>query len=326
MAATVNDGDVFRAQKFGLHGSIDRRHAAADDHHIAADGQGGLVTCLAQLSNEINGVADVLHILTRRPQGVHATKTHAQKHGIMGLLHIGQSQIAAQSLAGFNADAADLQKPIHLTRGKVIGRFVARDPVFVQATRLRTGVINHHIMALHRQTVCTGQTRRPCPHHGHGFARRLGALEGMHTLGHHRVGGKALQAADFHRLALGCLTHAGLFAQLFCRANAGAHAAQNVLIKDRLGRRLGRAGGDLADEQGNVDGRRAGRHAGRIVAEIAAICRHPGLVPVKRGFVIREVGLIGALGQTRGDNAVGQRAVGQGGTSHWLCFSKIRLP
>jgi hypothetical protein len=93
----------------------------------------------------------------------------------------------------------------------------------------------------------------------------------MHALRHQRVGGVALQPADLDRLALGRLAHAGLLAQRLGRADAGAHAAEDVLVEDRLGRRLGRAGRDLADEERDVDRGRAGGDAGRIVAEIAAV-------------------------------------------------------
>ena len=37
--AAIHDGDVFRAQKLGLHGGIHSRHPAANHDHIAANGQ-----------------------------------------------------------------------------------------------------------------------------------------------------------------------------------------------------------------------------------------------------------------------------------------------
>ena len=186
-----------------------------------------------------------------------------------------------QRLAMLHPDTADLQEPCHLIGGEIAGRLVAGDAVFVQAARLGTRIEDHHLMPLHRQTMRGRKARRPRAHDRHALARRLGAGEGMHTRRHQAVGGETLQAADLDRLALGHLTHADLLTKLLGRADAGAHAAKDVLRKDRLRRRLGRAGGDLADEQGNVDRRRTGRHAGRVMAEITAIRRHARLMRVK---------------------------------------------
>ena len=46
--ATIDDGDVFRAQPPGLHGDIDGGVAATDDDDFPADRQMRLVLCLAQ--------------------------------------------------------------------------------------------------------------------------------------------------------------------------------------------------------------------------------------------------------------------------------------
>ena len=103
-------------------------------------------------------------------------------------------------------------------------------------------------MPQHRQPVRTGQTRRPGTDDRHGLARDLGAGEGVDALLLQVVGRVALQLTDQHRLALGHFAHTGLFAQLFGRADTGAHAAHDVLPQNRLGRRIRRARGDLADE------------------------------------------------------------------------------
>ena len=81
----------------------------------------------------------------------------------------------------------------------------------------------------------------------------VAAARVVQTLRHRHVGGKALQAADLDRLALGGLAHAGLFAQGFGGADAGADAAKDILAPDRLCGGFGRAGPDLADEKRDVD-------------------------------------------------------------------------
>ena len=125
-----------------------------------------------------------------------------------------QRQVAPQRLAVLDRDAADLQQPVDLGLREVAGRLVGGDAVFVQPAGLGPRVVEHHVMPVHRQPVRAGQSRRPRPHHRHPLARRRRAGEGMHALRHQRVGGKALQPPDLHRLALGRLAHAGLFAQL----------------------------------------------------------------------------------------------------------------
>ena len=310
LPTAVDDGDILGAQQLGLHGSIDGGHAAADDHHITPDRQGGKVAGLTQFRNEFNGGADVRLVLARRAQGVDPGQADRQEHRIILLLQIGQRQVAAKHLAGLDADAADLQQPLDLALRKTARRLVGGKAKFIEPPRLGPGVEYHDLMPLHRQPVRRRQARRPRPHHGHRFPRRPGAGKGMDALGHQRIGGKPLQAANLDRLALGGFAHAGLFAQGLGRADAGAHAAEDVLGKDRLGRRLGRAGGDLADEQRNVDAGGAGRHAGGIVAEIAAIGGHMRLVPVQRRLMVMEIRGNGLGRQAPRHHAGGQRAVG----------------
>ena len=50
------------------------------------------------------------------------------------------------------------------------------------------------------------------------------------------------------------------------------------------------------------------------------------LVPIQRRFVIGKVFGKDGCGQSAGHHTGRQRAVGQGETSHWLCFYGLRLP
>jgi hypothetical protein len=100
----------------------------------------------------------------------------------------------------------------------------------------------------------------------------------------------ALQFADAHGLALGDLAHAGLLAERLGRADAGAHAAEDVLAEDGDGGALRLPAHDLADEHRDVDAGRAGLLAGRVVAEVAAVGLDHGLVLVERRMEVAEVG------------------------------------
>ncbi len=165
-------------------------------------------------------------------------------------------------------------------------------------------------MAFHRQPVGAGEARRPRPDHRDTFARGRGPPEGMLVPRHERVGGMTLQLPDLDRLALGLHAHAGLFAERLGRADAGAHAAQDVLVEDRLRRRLGHPGRDLADEQRDVDLGRAGRDAGRVVAEIAAVGGHLRLVAVKRRVQVGKVARDLVFRQSARNDPRSGRAVG----------------
>ncbi|KAI1690771.1 hypothetical protein DdX_22311 [Ditylenchus destructor] len=79
----------------------------------------------------------------------------------------------------------------------------------------------------------------------------------------------------------GGVAHAGLLAQRLGGTDAGTHAAEDVLVEDRLGRTDRVAGRYLADEQRNVDGGGTGRHARRIMTEVAAIRRDQRLMVVE---------------------------------------------
>src|SRR5690606_32044528 len=118
---------------------------------------------------------------------------------------------------------------------------------------------------------------------------RRRSFKELRMLGHRRVGRVALQLADLDRLALRRLADAGLLAQLLGGADPGAHAAEDVLLENRLGSAERIVGLDLADEQRDVDGGGAGGHARRVEAEIAAVGLDMRLVPGQRRVQVREV-------------------------------------
>ena len=233
----------------------------------------------------------------------------------MRLAQLVERDVPAKRLAGLDGDAADLHQPVDLGLGKVVRRLVGSDPVLVEATSLAPGVVDRDVMAMHRQPVRRRQACRPRAHNCNRLAGPGRAGKGMDTLGHHGVGGIALEPADLDRFALGHFAHADLFAQLLGRADAATHATQNVLAPDRDRRRFGRAGRDLADEQRNVDRGRAGGHAGRVMTEIAAVGGHLRLVPVECRLLVGKMVAISGGGQTSRHHAGRQLAVGHVGPS-----------
>ena len=309
-----------------MHRCVHRRHPAADHNHIPANRHGTVVLRLPQVGDEIHRIAHACLILTRRTQGIYPRQPHAKKHRVIRLLQIAQHHIAPQSLAMFDPYPTDFQQPIHLGLGKILHRLVGCDAVFVQATRLGPRIKHHHIMPVQRQPVRTRQPRRPRPHHRHLFSCCSCPRKRMHAFGHQRIRCKPLQPPDFHRLALCRLAHAGLFAQRFGWADPRAHAPHDVLRQNRLGRRIRRARRDLPYEQRDIDIRRAGRDARRIMAEIAAVRRHPRFMPVKRRFVVSEIRGIGCRCKAVCNDTGGQRAVGQGGLRRralWLASEEM---
>ena len=107
--------------------------------------------------------------------------------------------------------------------------------------------------------------------HSDAFAARRRTVVRMGVFRHKLVGRVALKAADLDRLPLGDFAHAGLLAERLRRANARAHATENVLIEDRFRGALRLAGGDLPNKERYVDRRRTSRHAGGVVAKVATI-------------------------------------------------------
>ena len=211
-------------------------------------------------------------------------------------------EIAAERLAVLDRDAADRRDVVDLGLREIVGALVGGDAVFVEAAGFRPRLEDRHVMAVARQPVRGSKPGRAGADHGDLPAGRRGALVELLALAHRDVGGVALQPADLHRLALGDLAHAGFLAQRLGRADAGAHAAQNVLVEDGLGRAERIAGRDLADEQRDVDRGRAGLHAGRVVAEIAAVGFDQRLVMIERRMQVGEiVGIFGGRKPAAGD-------------------------
>lgn len=221
-------------------------------------------------------------ILSVGTQRVHALQAHAEKHRVIIGAEAVQGEIAAQSLATFQRNAADAHEPIDLACGESVHGLVAGDAVFVQSAGLGACVEQHDIMALGRQPMRRRKAGRPGADHGHTLSGGGAAGEGMRAFGHQVVGGIALQGADLDGLALGLHPHAGALAQVLGRADPRADPAKDVLVKDGQRRRIRGAGRNLADEQRNVDAGGAGGDARRVIAEIAAIGCDTGLIGIKR--------------------------------------------
>ena len=268
---------------------------------------------MPQFRNETNGITHAGHILARSPKGIDAAQSNTKEHCVVAVLEVSQGHVTAQRLSGLHRNPADLKQPVNLARREIVGGFICRDAEFIQSASLGAGVKQGHVMAQHGKAMGTGQARRTSADNCHTLARAGGAAERVALVVHQRIGGMALQTADLDRLALGSLAHAGLFAKGFGRANAGAHAAKDVLVENGPRRRFGRAGLDLADEQRDVDGRGAGGNAGRIVAEITAVGGDGGLMRRKGRVQIGEIdGDLGG-GQASGGDA-GSHRIGHGGS------------
>ena len=110
----------------------------------------------------------------------------------------------------------------------------------------------------------------------------------MDVLRHQFISCVALEPPDLHRLTFGGFAHAGFLTQGFGRANAGAHAAHDILCQNGFRGGFGCAGGDLANKQRDIDVRRASRNTGRIVAEIASVRRDQRFMVAQRRMQIRK--------------------------------------
>ena len=95
LAAAVTDRHLFGAEQLGLHGSIHRRHAAADDDDAAPDRQAGKIAGLTQLGNEVDRVGDAIGIFAIGAQRVDTGKPHAEENGIILLGQLGELEVAA---------------------------------------------------------------------------------------------------------------------------------------------------------------------------------------------------------------------------------------
>lgn len=97
------------------------------------------------------------------PEPRHGTRCHfhvfgpdARKHSVILRPKISKSDVFPESLTGADLNPADLQKPVDLSPGKAMRRFVSRDAVFIQAPRLRAALKDHNIVASHRQAMRGG--------------------------------------------------------------------------------------------------------------------------------------------------------------------------
>lgn len=100
----------------------------------------------------------------------------------------------------------------------------------------------------------------------------------------------ALQGADLHRLILGMIPDAGILAQDFDRADAGAHPAHDVGLEDRLGSTDRVIHRNRADEARHVDAGGAGLDAGRVITIETAAAFDERALPVQRWLHIIEIG------------------------------------
>ena len=320
LAAPVDDRDALGAELLRLHGDVDRRHAAADDDDPPPDRHGGLVLRLTQDGDVGDRVDDVLEVgLAGQAEFVGRAEPHAEKHRVVIAPELIELDVLAERDAVLRFDSADRQDEGRLPGGEIVDRLVGGDAVFVEPARLAPRLEDGGVHARDRERVGAGESRRPRADDRRPLAGRRRAGEGRAAGLDHRVGGVALQEPDSDRLAFGGLAHAGLLAQGLGRADAGAHAAQNVGVEDRLGRARPIVGGDLADEHRNVDRGRAGLLARGVEAEIAALRLDPGLVQAQRRVEVAEIRVDGLAVEPPGSD-VGQslRAGGdRHGVSHW---------
>ncbi len=208
---------------------------------------------------------------------------------------IRQLHVAAEALAIFDRDAAERQDEIDFGLGEILRRLVSCNAEFVETTRLFACLIDRDVMAEEAEAMRGRETCRTSADDSDLFARRRSALEWLDAFFHQRVGRVALQEADLDRLALGGIADAGLFAQRFGRADAGAHAAHYITRQDCLRRADRVLVGDLADEERNVDRGRAGRDAGRVIAIKATLGGDARLECIERRVDVEKI-----LGQCRG--------------------------
>ena len=292
-AAAIDHGDLFRAQPLGLDRDIHRRHAAADHDDAAADGKFGFVRGLTQFGDIVDGIDHAVQFLALESQPVDAAQPQAQEHRVMALGQLVEVQtpvqFRAQACAAAHFDAADTQDVRDFPLREFVRRLVGGEAVFVEPAELVFRLEDGDLVAVTGQPVRAGQPGRPAADDGDFLAGRRCPHEFLLAAAHQGVSGEALQQADPDRLVLGPVAHAGRLAQGFGRADPGAHAADDVLLEDGVGRPLGVPGRDLADEQRHVDARRAGVHAGRVVAEIAALRLDQRLVRAERRMDIGKI-------------------------------------
>ena len=235
--AAIDDGDLLGAEPLRLGGDVDGGHAAADHDHAAADGQRGQILRLAEPGDVIDRILDAGHVLAGEAERIDAAEADGEEDGVEVLPELAEGELAAEHLAGLDVDAADPKDEFDLAGGEIFDGLVGGDAVFVEAADLRPGVEDDDVVAVERQAMGAGEAGRPAADDGDAFSGERGARERLAAGLDHHVGGVALQFADPDRLALGDLAHADLLAQRLGRADAGAHAAEDVLLRESCARR-----------------------------------------------------------------------------------------
>ena len=239
LGAAIGDGHALRSQQLGLGRRVDRGHAAADHEHVAPNRHRRLVRSLPQGSDEIDGVHHAFgHGAEAKRVGI--AEADAEKYCIVAGPQAFNREIAAERLAEFHLDAADIQNVGDLLLRDVVIGLVGGDAILVEAAALGARLEHRHLMAGARQSVSAGKPCRSGAHHGDTPAargRRAIELASARECG---VGRIALQPSNLHGARFRSLPDTGSLAEVFGRADARAHGAHDVGVEDGLG------GGDRA--------------------------------------------------------------------------------
>ncbi|MNJ44476.1 hypothetical protein D3C77_395300 [compost metagenome] len=317
-AAAVHQVDVARAQAGHLHGHVDSGVAGTEHDAAVGQGQGAEVVGLAQFPDVVGGGHHAWGTFVGQAQLAAGIQSKAEEHRIELLLQFGQAEVLAQHLIVTDLDTTDLQYEIHLALGEVVDHLVLGNAVLVQASGLGPGLEDHHVMAVPGQAMGTGQTGRPGADHGNTLAGSGRALERMcGKLG--VIQGIALQLADQHRgTLLVMVTHAGLLAEDFGRADPCTAAAEDIGLENFLRCALDVLLVNVADKRGNVDIAGARIDARCVVAIQAARGFQGGLAGVERWRQVAEVlGQGGVVGGRSGEMVEG---IDHGGFLFFYCF------
>ncbi len=289
LAAPVDHRDLVGPEELRLHRRVDGRHAAADHDHAAADGKRREVFRLAQRGDPADGVLDAGQVLALDGERVDGGQAHAEEHRVEVPPEVGELDRLSEPAARLDRDAADRENEVELGLREPVDGLVGGDAVFVEAAGLVAAVEDGDVVAVHGKAVGAGDSRGSRSHDGDPPAGRRGAAEGLRAGLHEPVRGVALQLADADGLVLGEVAHAGLLAKRLDGADAGAHAAEDVVGEDRLRRALRVVRHDLADEERDVDRGRARLGARRVEAEIAPVGLDEGLVRREPRVKVREI-------------------------------------
>lgn len=268
-AASVNDGGDFGAEAEGLSGGIDGGVAAAEHGDAAADGD------LVERSrvdpfDEFEGIDDFGKIFAGDAETVDVAEAEAEKNSVIIALDFPDGEIFADF--GFEAKFhAQVFDHSHFFEADFGAHLVIGDAVGVESAAGLPFVEDGDLVAELGEFGGTAESGRARAQNGDAVSifftwsrQNLDAVLGD------MIGGVALQASDFHGIALEIEHDASAFAKDFGRTNAGATAAENVGGENGAGRADEVAGGDFFDERGNVDAGRAGHDAGSVMAKETA--------------------------------------------------------